>query len=261
MMKISRRNFLKKVSLISLSLSFNPISLLNAKELSCEENQKKRVIWIMRHGIRQDNIDPNWTKAAKRPDDPPLAQEGRLQAIDTGKFLSNQDIRLIYSSPFLRCIQTAGLIANIIKVPIRVESGLSEALFIRWFSKMPDLLPVTELKKEIEWIDETYKSVVIPSFPENEEKDTWERCTRTIQNILTDTTGNILLVGHGASVAGLIKALTGTNENGNYSLCGLNRIEAAGTGWILAWSGDDHLTIRGNQIKANSPLEPDRPSP
>ncbi len=246
-MKISRRNFLKKASLISLSLSFNPISLLNAKKLSCEESQKKRVIWIMRHGIRQDNIDPNWIKTAKKPDDPPLAHEGRLQAIDTGKFLSNQDIQLIYSSPFLRCIQTAGLIANIIKVPIRVEYGICEALFAKWFSKMPDLSPITELKKEIKWIDETYKSVVIPSFPENEAKDTWERCARTMKKILTDTTGNILLVGHGASVAGLLKALTGTSENGNSNLCGLNRIEATGTEWILTWSGEDHLSIRGDQ--------------
>lgn len=250
-MTISRRHFLKKVSLISLSLSFNPIAVLNPKKLSCEENQKKRVIWIMRHGIRQDIIDPNWTKTAKNPDDPPLAQEGRLQAIDTGKFLSNQDIQFIYSSPFLRCIQTAGLIANIMKVPIRVEYGLCEALFTKWFSKMPDLSPITELKKEIEWVDDAYNSVVIPSFPENEAKDTWERCARTMQKILIDTAGNILLVGHGASVAGMVKALTGTDENANYSLCGLNRIEATGTGWILRWSGEDHLSIRGDQIKAN----------
>lgn len=253
-MKISRRNFLKKASLLSLSLGFSPITILNTKKASFEENQKKRVIWIMRHGIRQDNIDPNWKKAAKKPDDPPLAQEGRLQAIDTGKFLSNQDLQLIYSSPFLRCIQTAGLIANIIKVPIRVEYGLCEALFAKWFSKMPDLSSITESKKEIKWIDETYKSVVIPSFPENEEKDTWERCARTMQNILTDTTGNILLVGHGASVAGMVKALTGIHENGNYNLCGLNRIEAIGTGWILRWSGEDHLSIRCNQIRPNNPL-------
>ncbi len=254
-MKISRRNFLKKASLISLSLSFNPITVLNAKNLSCEENQKKRVIWIMRHGIRQDNIDPHWRKTAKRADDPPLAQEGRLQAIETGKFLSNQDVQLIYSSPFLRCIHTAGLIANIIKVPIRIEYGLCEALLTKWFSKMPDLSSIIELKKEIEWIDETYKSVVIPSFPENGEKDTWERCARTMQKILTDTTGNVLLVGHGASVAGMIKALTGTSENGNYNLCGLNRIDSTGTGWILRWSGDDHLSIRGDQIKVNTPLK------
>jgi broad specificity phosphatase PhoE len=251
-MKISRRHFLKRVSLISLSLSFNPITALNPKQLSCEENQKKRVIWIMRHGIRQDNIDPNWGKTAKRPDDPPLAREGGLQAIDTGKFLSNQDIQLIYSSPFLRCIQTAGLIANIIKVPLRIEYGLCEALFAKWFSKMPDLSSITELKKEIEWVDETYKSVVIPSFPEKEENDIWERCARTMQKILTDTTGNILLVGHGASVAGMLKALIGTNENGNSNLCGLNKIEATGTGWILKWSGEDHLSIRGDQIKLNN---------
>jgi len=248
-MKISRRNFLKKVSLISISLCFNPITFLNAKKLSCSETQKKRVIWVVRHGIRQDNIDPNWKKTAERPDDPPLAREGRLQAIDTGKFLSNQDIQFIYSSPFLRCVQTAGLIANIIKVPIRVEYGLCEALFAKWFSQMPDLSSVTELKKEIKWIDETYKSVVIPSFPENEEKDTWERCARTMERILTDTGGNILLVGHGASVAGMVKVLTGTIENGNYNLCGLNRIEATGTGWILRWSGENHLRIRGDQIK------------
>ncbi len=254
-MKLSRRNFLKRVSVISLTVSFGPITVLNAENLSGEENQEKRVIWIMRHGLRRDSIDPSWRKTAKNPDDPPLAQEGRLQAIDTGKFLSNKDIQLIYSSPFLRCIQTAGLIASIIKVPIRVEYGLSEALFAKWFSKMPDVSSITELKKEVEWIDEAYKSVVIPSFPENEEKDTWERCARTMQRILADTKGNILLVGHGASVAGMLNALTGTDENGNYSLCGLNRIETTETGWILRWSGEDHLSIRGDQIKANTPLE------
>ena len=65
---------------------------------------------VMRHGDRNDNVDPVWISTAARPWDPPLAKEGRVRAFGTGrKFCQNLGfpIHRVFVSPFLRCVQTA----------------------------------------------------------------------------------------------------------------------------------------------------------
>lgn len=43
--------------------------------------------------------------------------------------LQDEKIHHIYSSPFLRTVQTAHEVAEIIHVPVKIEYGLSEGLF------------------------------------------------------------------------------------------------------------------------------------
>jgi hypothetical protein len=65
-----------------------------------------RRVWVMRHGHRQDEADPTWTVSSERPYDPPLSEEGRLQAFETGKVLAERaHFCAIVCSPFLRCLQ------------------------------------------------------------------------------------------------------------------------------------------------------------
>lgn len=61
----------------------------------------------MRHGLRQDEVDPAFASKANRPWDPPLASRGRNQAASIVSVIGGFNIDYIISSPFLRCLQTS----------------------------------------------------------------------------------------------------------------------------------------------------------
>lgn len=48
--------------------------------------------------------------------------------------MQDENIRHIYASPFLRTVQTAHQVADVLSVPVRVEYGLSEGLLARKLS-------------------------------------------------------------------------------------------------------------------------------
>jgi len=91
--------------------------------------------WIVRHGERIDVVEPDWLQTTSRPHDPPLTEHGGQQAAATGAHLQQLGDRVdyVYTSPFLRCVQTAALIAKSIGVPLRVEPGLCEWLNGDWY--------------------------------------------------------------------------------------------------------------------------------
>mmetsp|Transcript_30935 Transcript_30935/g.73419 ORF Transcript_30935/g.73419 Transcript_30935/m.73419 type:complete len:512 (+) Transcript_30935:48-1583(+) len=97
-------------------------------------------VWVVRHGERIDSVEKGWKKTAARPHDPPLTPAGFEQAAATGRALRGHRLDAIYTSPFLRCVQTATAIVEAMgpgAPPIHLEPGLGEWLFNRWFSTMP----------------------------------------------------------------------------------------------------------------------------
>ncbi|KAJ3120708.1 hypothetical protein HK098_004394 [Nowakowskiella sp. JEL0407] len=88
--------------------------------------QFSTVLYIVRHGERMDNVDKNWLKTCQSlgydPYDPPLTDKGILQAAATGRFIeddnysnnskSNIPITHVFTSPFLRCVETASQIVS-----------------------------------------------------------------------------------------------------------------------------------------------------
>lgn len=97
-------------------------------------------VWVVRHGERIDAVEKGWKKTAARPHDPPLTPTGFEQAAATGRALREHRLDAIYTSPFLRCVQTATAIVEAMgpgAPPIHVEPGLGEWLFNRWFSTQP----------------------------------------------------------------------------------------------------------------------------
>ena len=89
-------------------------------------------VWVARHGQRIDQADGDWWETASRPHDPYLTELGMRQAEAAGRELASQgvdDSYIVYSSPFLRCVQTAQAIARELGVgTIRIEPGLAELL-------------------------------------------------------------------------------------------------------------------------------------
>ncbi|KAJ1978064.1 guanine nucleotide exchange protein for ADP-robosylation factor [Dimargaris xerosporica] len=83
--------------------------------------------YFVRHGERRDHVDPSWADSTPRPHDPPLSDNGIEQAYVTGRFLHDLEregahsgkvttpLYWVFTSPFLRCVQTAGHIIRGLK--------------------------------------------------------------------------------------------------------------------------------------------------
>uniref|UniRef100_A0A0G4IFJ9 Uncharacterized protein n=1 Tax=Chromera velia CCMP2878 TaxID=1169474 RepID=A0A0G4IFJ9_9ALVE len=98
-------------------------SLRQGKAQGAEEKEKRKgndeernsllapltkIFYIARHGERIDHVDPAWRYTEGNSiEDAYLSERGFRQARDLGKYLSNEGITHVYSSPFLRCVQTA----------------------------------------------------------------------------------------------------------------------------------------------------------
>lgn len=168
-----------------------------------------RRIYIIRHGSRRDFVDPAWAQQAARPWDPPLAEEGREEALRLSAALARAGIDAIFSSPFLRTLETASPLADAVNLPIFVEPGLSEWLTPDWFPVADPALPLIELQDRFQRIDPDYVPKGEALFGESGE-GALERAAVAAIALAHAHEGNLALFGHGASIlgaaAGLLRA-------------------------------------------------------
>lgn len=177
-----------------------------------------RKIYIARHGERLDFVDPEWYSKAAMPHDPPLTARGKEQATQLGQKLSTLGVKHIYASPFSRCVNTASNAAAAIApdLQVNIEPGACEWLNEDWYAEAklgPVWRDVDSLSKEFSNVNAAYEPVFpmshnFDAFPESR-KEMLLRCEKTIRSVLETAQGdgNILVVGHGSSVEGLIHIL------------------------------------------------------
>jgi broad specificity phosphatase PhoE len=179
-----------------------------------------KTIWLVRHAHRLDFIQPEWFDTATYRYDPPLSAEGFDRANLLAQQLRQVQIDRIYTSPFLRTIQTADPLARLLQLPIRLEWGLCEWLCQDWTDGFPETTPVDELMRCYPNIDDAYQSLVIPFYPENtQELDA--RIAILAGKLIKGNSENILAIAHKGSVLGVAAELTGDKHWENYDLaCG-----------------------------------------
>jgi broad specificity phosphatase PhoE len=165
-----------------------------------------RTLWLVRHGHRLDFLHPEWFNLAKYRYDPPLSDLGQEQSKVLATVLETVGIRHIFSSPFLRCLQTAYPIARKLDLLIKVEASLGEWLNIEWLSESPTLYSETLLKPFYPSIDRRYTSHLFPQYPETLEQ-VQRRKMEIIDQLLKNFSGDLLLVGHSITITGVINAL------------------------------------------------------
>jgi broad specificity phosphatase PhoE len=208
-----------------------------------------QTVWIARHGNRLDFVNPEWFNTAERPYDPPLSEDGVVQANQLGQRLVGEGIRHIFASPFLRTVQTANFVADALDLPIKLESGLSEWLNPAWMQTNPERLSMQELQELFPRIDPSYTSRVIAHYPETSEK-VLERTAETAKRLMTEFSEDILLVGHGASVVGVTQGLVGGTPEVNASLCCLVKLVRQEQKWVMELNGDtSHLNQTEDVIR------------
>ena len=79
--------------------------------------------YFVRHGENLANLTKEFS--CKKVDYP-LTAKGVIQAEQTADFLAAKTVSAVYSSPLLRCRQTAAVIANRTGLQVEVEEGLRE---------------------------------------------------------------------------------------------------------------------------------------
>ena len=203
---------------------------------------QNQIIWIARHGNRLDFVHPEWFNTAPRRYDPPLSEDGFIQAKKLANRFKNEDIKHIFVSPFLRAIQTANPVAQILNLPLKIEKGLGEWLNQEWIAEMPETEPQKNLAKMFPSIDWNYKSLVIPLYPETESQ-MMQRMAKTVAKLIENYGEHLLLIGHSASVLGCSLGLLKEDIKINSSLCCLVKMMKNNNKWELILNGDtSHLS-------------------
>lgn len=194
---------------------------------------RRATIFIARHGERLDFVDRSWRITATHPDDAPLTPRGERQAMDLGRHLSSSGISTIISSPFQRCVRTASIVASQLvttNMKIAIEPGVCEWLNQHWYSQTangPIWKPLDILSREAAMfhgvcrIDNSYHAIRQHSFNFDaypEQRHVFmTRCREVAAELrrrADRSGGNMLIVGHGSTVDGLIRSLVpGTKVN------------------------------------------------
>lgn len=212
-----------------------------------------QTVWIARHGNRIDFVNPEWFNTAERPYDPYLSPDGLVQARQLARRLVGEGITQIFSSPFLRTVQTAEAIAKTLDLPIKLDWGLGEWLNPEWMKESPEILPLETLRAKFPLIDTTYP-MGTSNYPE-----TWEECLmrtkKVVQRLVaTYPDDNLLLIGHGASVVGTAMGLIPTlgETDIHASLCCLVKLVHQQGEWVMELNGDtSHLSETEEEIRFN----------
>lgn len=208
-----------------------------------------QTVWIARHGNRLDFVNPEWFNTAERPYDPPLSEDGIIQAQQLGFRLVGLGIKQIFASPFLRTVQTANCVAEFLDLPIKLESGLSEWLNPDWMVANPERHSIAELKQLFGRIDSSYRSRVIADYPETLEKVN-QRTAQTVLHLTREFAEDMLLIGHGASVVGATWGLVDGTPNIQANLCCLVKLVRQEQAWVMELNGDvSHLSQTEDVIR------------
>ena len=201
-----------------------------------------QTVWVARHGNRLDFVNPEWFNTAENPYDPPLSDDGVIQAQQLGQRLKSETIAHIFSSPFLRTVQTANQVAQALDLPIKLEAGLSEWLNPDWMRQKPETLSPKALFQKYPRIEGSYSSRVVPQYPESYEA-VMQRTAQTVRQLVEEFSEDILLVGHGASLIGTTVGLVKGNPTVNASLCCLVKLVRHSEQWEMELNGDiSHLS-------------------
>ncbi|MEN9213816.1 MAG: histidine phosphatase family protein [Gloeomargarita sp. DG02_4_bins_56] len=196
-----------------------------------------RTVWIVRHGHREDTDNPHWRMQAAYPDDPDLSPQGHEQAQKLGEFFAAHPLDHIFTSPFLRAISTAWPVAQRQNLAIKLEAGLGEFLNIETFPTPPRLHDRRDLYRRFPQIDQDYQSRLIPTFPEAD-LAAIARAGQVAAQLVAEFPGNLLLVGHGASVWGATWGLLPQQPEIQAGLGAMIEIRQTATGWELLRTGD-----------------------
>ena len=155
-----------------------------------EKPPRPTYLFLIRHGENE------WTERgalAGRTPSVPLNEKGKEQAQQVAERLKDQPITAVYSSPLLRCLETAQPLAAALNLPVSVEPGILEVDYGEWRGG-----ELKELGKRPEWrLVQVYPGGF--RFPGGETlREVQNRVITTLERIRTEHAGEVIAVyAHG----------------------------------------------------------------
>ena len=148
-----------------------------------------RELILARHGETVWNVEKVFRGRASVD----LDEVGIKQAELLGKYLSNWELEVIYSSPIKRALDTANIIARYQKVAVRIAQGLTDFDYGEWQS-----LPEQEVKTLCpDLLNAWHNSPDKVRMPGGESlEDVRMRAVEVVNGILSRHQGKVLLVSH-----------------------------------------------------------------
>ena len=161
---------------------------------------------LARHGETVWNVE----KIYRGRTDVNLDEVGVKQAELLGRYLRNWELEAIYSSPLIRAIDTANIIARYQKIGVHITEGLVDFDYGEWQS-----LPEQEAKRLYptlynEWHNNPHK-VKMPGGESLE--DVKRRAIGVVNDVIPKYQGSIVLVAHRVVNKVLICSLLGLNNS------------------------------------------------
>jgi broad specificity phosphatase PhoE len=168
-------------------------------------------ILLLRHAHRLDFIQPEWFNTATYPYDPPLSARGWQQILELTPQLLHLPINRLYSSPYLRALQTAYPLSRAWNLKIEIETGLREWLHPEWSPSLPETWPLANKMAQVQGIDINYESKFKPQYPESIAALA-ARATQ-VATTLINAPDCIAIVTHRHTMSSIITALMGSAES------------------------------------------------
>jgi broad specificity phosphatase PhoE len=143
----------------------------------------------------------------------PLTKHGLENAAKLVNILKEHDINVIYSSPFIRTLQTIYPYSKESGIKINLEYGLSEIHHSDIIPKKAVGLHLPEYIAKSFNYNDTYKTIVAPEqiiYPEEDIKPVRIRMKKVLKDIITKYAGkniNIIIVSHQSICADILKII------------------------------------------------------
>ena len=121
-----------------------------------------------------------------------------------------------------------------------------------WFVSPPEIITFEEALLCFPRIKKSYKSYIDTSFPEINFEQLSTRSAKMLHPLIKDYIGNILLVGHGATLQQISNLLVGQPVLINKRMCALNKFDYVEGTWIHTYSSADHLSYEENNAEVEA---------
>ncbi|MEO0378023.1 MAG: histidine phosphatase family protein, partial [Cyanobacteria bacterium P01_A01_bin.17] len=123
-------------------------------------------------------------------------------------------------------------VASALDLKIKIEAGLGEYIESRRAHGSPELLSRSQVNHQFSCIDQQYDGLVFPQYPETAQK-LRQRSQRTMQALLQNYEGALLLIGHAATIRELALSLAPHAIHRDSPLCGLTELVCHHDRWTI----------------------------
>ena len=178
--------------------------------------------------------------------DPELSEAGHEQAAHLSRYLVDERIDALYSSPLARARETAAPLSAAKSLDVVTSPGIAE-----WDQNSPEYVPVEELKANN---DPRWQAMLDGAWASDEsEAEFRDRVVSSIESIIAEHRGQrVAVVCHGGVINGYLSHILGLDSFArgffypNYT--SINRVAAASSGEREVITVNETAHLRGTGL-------------